>query len=186
MTRNTAADLPRHIHGGNMIKDFNTIRQLERESIRVFLEHQRSYLVGSVLDFGAGLPGTCAVPQPYRDLVEGDYVPLDVHDNPALITGPFDAVLCTQVMQYIPDPFDLLQQFHRWLKCRGGYLVMTYPTNWTEIEDTDLWRFTRTGMEFLLMTAGFTIVYHEKRAELNLGGFHLALGYGVVARARPF
>jgi predicted TPR repeat methyltransferase len=158
----------------------DTIRELERRSIRAFVAKQRGYLKGRVLDFGAGKPGTCREPQPYSDLVAGEYLPFDLGDT--MPTTPFDAVLMTQVLQYIEAPADLLCLIRGWL-VDGGHLICTYQTNWDEVEPADLWRFTRSGMEKLLRDAGFAIVAHERRAEVNLGGFRFALGHGVVARA---
>jgi SAM-dependent methyltransferase len=161
-----------------MIEQWNndSVRVLERSSIRAFMEHNRQYLRGRVLDFGAGK-------QPYRDLVQGEYVPIVQGDRwPA---GDFDCVMCNQVMQYLDRPLDFLRCFHGWLLSRQGWLVMTYPTNWDEVEDTDFWRFTKRGMEVLLLQAAeFEIISHERRAEVNLNGFKFPLGYGLVARAR--
>lgn len=155
-----------------------TIREVEHKSIRDFVEKHKQYLQGRVLDFGAGKPGTCREPQPYKDLVSGEYVPYDIGDPSP--HGMFDAALCTQVIQYLPFSFD-------WNRLQGrlrlgGHLVLTGPTNWEEVEDTDLFRFTRAGIRRLLVSAGFTILICESRAEINLGGAKFSLGYGVVAR----
>jgi SAM-dependent methyltransferase len=159
-----------------------SIRQIERESIRSFVERYSYYLCGHVLDFGCGKPGTCREPQPYRSLITGDYYGQDVGDKPITEVNFFDAIVCTQVIQYIHDPMWLLGQFKVLLKA-DGYLVMSYPTNWDEVEDTDYWRFTKAGMNLLLSANGFRTVHHERRAEVELSGFRFPLGYGVVAQA---
>lgn len=164
--------------------DFHTIRTLERLSIRAFMERHSGYLQGRVLDFGAGTPTTSNQVQPYKDLVQGEYLPVEPGDSRFHIAPPpYDAIICTQVMQYCNHPRFVISEFYKWLIERSGYLVMTYPTNWDEVEDTDLWRFTKAGMERLLIGEGFSILHHERRAEINLGGFRFPLGYGVVARA---
>ena len=67
--------------------------------------------------------------------------------------------------------------------------MLTYPTNWPEVEPEDLQRFTKAGMERLLTEAGFEIVRHERSAEvapLVAGHLHrktFCAGYGVIARA---
>lgn len=152
----------------------DTVRALERSSIRAFMEKNREYLFGKVLDFGAGK-------QPYRDLVAGDYVPFELGDRQS---GPFDAIMCNQVLQYIEWPLDQMRQFAELLRERRGHLVLTYPTNWDEVEASDYWRFTKAGMERLLQLAEFDVIKHERRAEINLNGFRFPLGYGVIARAR--
>lgn len=148
---------------------FDPIRQIERASIRVFMEAHRERLRGRVLDFGAGL-------QPYRDLVQGEYVPLEKDDH--LTLGPFDAVMFNQVSQYVWCP-GVLDEMYCNLRA-GGHLVMTYATNWDEVEETDLWRFTKAGMTVLLERAGFKITAHERRAEVAIANFKFPLGYGVV------
>lgn len=156
------------------------IRQVERASIRAFVEKHRSYLSGRVLDFGAGKPGTCLVPQPYRDLVNGQYFPYEAGDELYPTRPRFDAVLCTQVLQYIRSPSDVVGIFAEDLD-PGGHLVMTYPTCWAD-EDSDLWRFTRAGMEQIVKSARLEIVAHELRATVDFGNFKFPLGYGIVAR----
>ena len=163
------------------------IRKLERASIRAFLESRGADLTGRVLDLGCGK-------QPYRGLVEacgGLYVPYDRAEFPANVSGAdvgdvpvgsFDAVLCTQVIQYAIDPAAFLHEILLMLDDRDGALVMTYPTCWDWIEPDDLWRFTPAGMANLLTEAGFRVMHSEERAAVELGGFRFPLGYGVVAR----
>ena len=156
-------------------EDWNetSVRIIERASIRRFVHDCRDKLLGRVLDFGAG-------DQPYRNLVDGEYIPHEL-GNSFPQPESLDAILCTQVLQYVSSPQDVLWAFRTWLKPEG-HLVLTYATNWDEVEPDDLWRFTKAGMEGLLRQARFEILHHERRAEINLGGFHVPLGYGVLAR----
>ena len=195
-----------------------SLRELEAESIRAFVQQAANdgYLSGRVLDYGCGK-------QPYRDIVEaagGEYHGYDCAEFPANVSGEnvgvlgpprtYAAILCTQVLQYIPHEFFAEGNYYdahyidgpaqflaelKWLFRKDGYLVMTYPTNWPEVEPEDLHRFTKAGMERLLTEAGFEIVRHEPRAWFDpWGGFirgpsdnvppeSLAFGYGVIARA---
>lgn len=159
--------------------DATTIRVQERSSIREFVESTAHYLIGDVLDFGAGKPGTCRTPQPYRDLVHGQYFPYDIGDRPP--QPYYDSILCTQVLQYIANPIEQITEFYNLLRI-GGHLVCTYPTSWDEVEPTDLWRFTKHGMERMLIDTGFEIIDHRLRSTVELNGFHFNLGYGVVAK----
>lgn len=168
-----------------------TIRALEHDSIRRFVESCGPLFDGArVLDYGCGK-------QPYKSIVEaagGTYEPYDRKTLPANVSdadvgedprlGDWrDVILCNQIIQYVPDPVYLLRiQFKNLLR-PGGALVMTYPTCWDEVEPADLHRFTRWGMERLLKDSEFTIERHQRRAEIDLGGFKFPLGYGVVARA---
>lgn len=149
----------------------DTVRQLERSSIRSFMEENRCYLKGRVLDFGAGK-------QPYRDLVDGEYVPYEPGNK---IEPPFDAVISNQVVQYLPNPLAQIRQFRTDFLKAGGILVMTGPTNWAEVEGEDLFRFTRNGIAYLATQAGFTNIKVKSRASILLGGFELSLGWGLVA-----
>lgn len=153
---------------------YDAIRQVERASIRAFLETHREYLRGRVLDLGAG-------EQPYRDLVEGEYVPYEKGDR-NIPAGPFNAVLCTQVLQYVDAPANFLR-WGAWAGlARGGHLVLSYPTAWDEVEVADLWRFTKYGMEKVMRDIGFVLVAHERRAEVAIDNFKFPLGYGLIAR----
>lgn len=179
--------------------DNTSVRAAERASIRAFVEGCAEHLGGRVLDYGCGQ-------QPYRGIVEaagGEYLGFDNKDFPGNVSerdivdrGPgferVNAILCTQVLQYVPlygylAPVSLtlagvLDRFESELR-HGGHLILTYPTTWAEVEPVDLTRFTRAGMERLLVGAGFTILRHDERAAIVLGGFRLPLGYGVLARA---
>lgn len=94
----------------------------------------------------------------------------------------WDSILCTQVVQYLPQGFWFSRNVFHALT-RGGHLVMTYPTNWPEVEDADLHRFTKAGMEKLLKEAGFQIMRHDWRHGFQFEGVSFACGYGVIARA---
>lgn len=176
------------------------LRTIERESIRAFVQKaaDEGYLSGRVLDYGCGK-------QPYRDIVEaagGEYHGWDLTEFPANVSGEnvtpevpmgtrFDAVLCTQVLQYVPQVAGTLAAQYG----MSPILVLTYPTNWPEVEPEDLHRFTKAGMERLLTEAGFEIVLHERRATIKpalppnweVAAYgapdDFALGYGVIARA---
>jgi SAM-dependent methyltransferase len=157
----------------------------------MFLEkHGHLHLHGRVVDYGCGK-------QPYRDLIESfeaQYVPYDDPEFPASCAeeryseadwswDSFDAAVCTQVIQYVPSPSQLIIDLAILLTPRKGTLLITYPTNWDEVEGEDLQRFTAAGIERLLKREGFIILEHERRAEVDCGGFRFPLGGGVVARA---
>lgn len=138
------------------------------------MEENSNYLVGKVLDFGAGN-------QPYRDLVKGEYCPFDVAYSDSLLEPPYDVIMCNQVLEYVPDPRAVIRDFYLMLKSQGT-LVMTYPTLWEEVEPNDYWRFTKSGIEKLLGDNAFIIVKHELRCQLEFEDFNLAIGYGMVAK----
>lgn len=62
-------------------------------------------------------------------IIEGKYGPLDyVSDISAIpeTTGSFDAILCTEVLEHVPDPLAAISEFARLLK-PGGQLFLTAP-----------------------------------------------------------
>lgn len=169
------------------------LRSLERDSIREFLtDNLPPSPGGRLLDHGAG---TC----PYRDVAVAAgyrYHPYDRKDFPANVSGedigpdeepyevllePWDAIVCTQVIQYVSEPFELLSDFRYALK-PDGILLLTGPTCWPEVEDTDLWRFTRAGIRLLASEAGFDILRLDIRAVVDAAGESFPLGYGLVAK----
>jgi hypothetical protein len=170
------------------------LRQKEAESIRAFVQSAASdgLLSGRVLDYGCGQ-------QPYRDIVEkagGEYVGYDRVEFPGNVSAQdvgfvgeanwlwqFSAVLCTQVVQYVPDVPALLESFRLALEDAHGHLVLTYPTNWPEVEPVDLHRFTKLGMTRLVEEAGFEIVRHDWRHGFYHDGLPFTAGYGIVASA---
>jgi 2-polyprenyl-3-methyl-5-hydroxy-6-metoxy-1,4-benzoquinol methylase len=166
------------------------IRDIERDSIREFLEqNSRIFRGATVLDYGCGHG-------PYRELVTdagGHWNGYDRPDLPAAVSQVqsdpdlpnghlYDAIVCTQVIQYVDDPLSLLAGFYASLR-EGGHLVMTGPTNWAVVEPEDLWRFTRAGIRRLLEAAGFHIEVLVDRATIELDGFRMPVGWGTVAVA---
>lgn len=140
-----------------------------------------------VLDFGCGL-------QPHREIIEaagGDWTgynrsvfpganaPDEGPDDP--LTEKWDIIVCAQMLQYVPDVPQLLADFRAALN-PDGILVLTYATNWPEVENTDLWRFTKSGMEHLLGQVGFKVLKHKQLGSVPFGDHeNQAHGYGVTA-----
>lgn len=177
----------REARGADPAVNGDELRDLERASIRAFVESCADDLGGAVLDLGCGR-------EPYRQVIEaagGTYTPFDRARFPGNVSGEdigaelhigdaeiFDAVLSTQVVQYVDSPVRWLAKIQGLLKV-GGVLVLTGPTNWPVVEDTDLWRFTPAGARRLLHDIGFDVVRVEPRAVAD--GW--LLGWGAVARA---
>jgi SAM-dependent methyltransferase len=77
--------------------------------------------------------------------------------------GSFDAVVLTQVLEHVPEPGRVLRELHRIL-APGGRLFLTAPLAW-ELHELphDYYRFTQSGLEHLLTSAGFAAVEIEAR-----------------------
>jgi SAM-dependent methyltransferase len=126
-----------------------------------------------VADVGAGRA-------PYRELFgHVDYVTIDwansLHADAFDVVAPahdipepdasFDAVLCTQVLEHVPDPAAVLAELHRLLR-PGGTLYLSVPFAWEQHElPYDFFRYTQPVLERLLASAGFSSVVVVPRGD---------------------
>lgn len=167
---------------------------MEQATIRQFVSDHSDLLTGRVLDYGCGT-------QPYSEFVQGTYFPYDRVSLPGSVAtqdygedaplfvrhaeewkGRWEAILCTQVLQYVDHPQTLVNQFHDAL-VTGGHLVMTGPINWPVVEAEDLWRFTLNGAMRLMERAGFLDTFGRERHSITALGETYQLGWGVVGQA---
>jgi SAM-dependent methyltransferase len=75
----------------------------------------------------------------------------------------FDAILCTEVLEHVPEPKSVLIEFNRVLKNNGHLFVTTpfiYPLH---MEPYDFFRYTPYAFKNLLKEAGFEIVFITSR-----------------------
>jgi SAM-dependent methyltransferase len=159
------------------LREFVSEMPWERESIAAFVaEAARALPPGArVLDVGAG-------DAPYRELFEHvDYRTSDWEASPhegarradvigsadtlPLPDAELDAVLCTQVLEHVPEPAPVLAELHRILR-PGGRLYLTVPLVW-ELHELphDYYRYTQPALEHLLAGAGFTGVDVQPRTD---------------------
>jgi SAM-dependent methyltransferase len=109
-----------------------------------------------VLDIGGRI-------QPYRPLIAGGqarYVAVDLQPTPLvnvvanaehlpLASQSFDLVLCTQMLEYAPEPRQVILEIHRVLK-PSGFLLLSVPSAFPRDADEDRWRFLPAGIRQLL------------------------------------
>lgn len=157
------------------------VRMMVNSAIRRFVGEHRELMNNVVLDYGAGKPGSCRVPQPFRHLITAaSYHPWEPGDDPPAV-GVYSAILCTQVLQNVFDLPSLFRQFAGYLR-PGGHLVVTYPVAWQEIEN-ELWRITKHGAWALCHQANLAVLVNEEIATLQIDGtMPLSLVNGLVAR----
>jgi SAM-dependent methyltransferase len=144
---------------------------LQAGSIWRDLKPELAKTSGVVLDVGCGA-------QVYRDLLSSaaTYKGIDTDEAKAhfgyetpdtayfegdqwpVADGSVDCVLCTEVLEHIPDSLLFLRRTQRCLR-PGGRLLLTVPfaARWHFIPH-DYWRFTPSGLGRLLVLAGFTDV----------------------------
>jgi ubiquinone/menaquinone biosynthesis C-methylase UbiE len=82
----------------------------------------------------------------------------------------FDAILCTEVLEHIPDPIAAIKEFHRLLK-PGGELILTAPfASLTHFAPYHYYTgFNRYFYEYFLPSIGFIIT--EITANGNYSGY---------------
>ena len=120
----------------------------------LYAEHVR----GRVLDAGAGRQAYRALIEPHAERYES--LDLDNADHVGdllaipLLDGAFDTVVCTQVIQHVPDPGLALREIARVLR-PGGRLILSAPhLVWLHNEPHDYFRFTVHGLRRLIEEAG--------------------------------
>jgi len=154
----------------------STNLSLRRRLAAVFEQHVR----GRTLDAGAGR-------QAYRRLIEPlseSYESLDVEDFDgrtdhvadlqamSLSGATFDTVVCTQVLQHVPEPGAALREIARVLR-PGGHAILSVPhLVWLHNEPYDYYRFTCYGLRHLIEKAGLRPVSVEP-----VGGLICFLAY---------
>lgn len=130
-----------------------------------------------VLDVGAG-------PGPYRPLLAhcvykahdfgqepdtlGRYTPLDYVSDILAIPAPdasFDAVLCTEVLEHVPDPAGAVREMARLLRPEGRLMLSAPLGSLLHQEPYHFYGgFTPYWYERFLAEAGFTDIHIERNA----------------------
>jgi len=89
-----------------------------------------------------------------------DYTGLDAVSNLTCLpfgNAMFDAVLCTQVLEHVPEPLQVLQEIYRVLK-PGGQLFLSAPQSWQQHQKPyDYFRYTSFGLRYLFEKSGFHV-----------------------------
>lgn len=137
-------------------------------------------LKGRLLDVGCGR-------RPYAELAIGvqEYVGLDMPTtmhgtNRVDVLGSavslpfdncvFDSLVCTEVLEHVPEPALALQEFVRVMR-PGGVMVLTVPlSEQLHEEPHDYYRFTRHSLQHLLQQCGLRIqtIYERGGAWLEI------------------
>jgi SAM-dependent methyltransferase len=143
-----------------------------------------------VLDVGGRI-------QPYRSLMTGrirSYVAIDLQWTPLvgiiakaeqipLPSERFDLVLCTQVLEYVPQPAAAIAEFLRVLK-PGASLILTAPSVGLQDHAEEYWRFLPPALAGLL--GGFRESEICPEGSSVVGFFRMMNGCVDVFARRPW
>jgi len=89
-----------------------------------------------------------------------DYSQLDIIGDLAhlpLVDEAFDAVICTQVLEHVPEPWLVIKELNRVLRV-GGHLFVSAPQWWFQHQKPyDYYRYTSFGLRYLFEQNGFEV-----------------------------
>lgn len=134
---------------------------------RALIPRLRDHASGKFLDAGCGaMPFKASV----RDLVD-EYQSIDIErkvpdvdfigdlqDMKALAADSFDVVLCTEVLEHVPQPQKTIAEVWRVLKPQGKFILSVPHLSRLHEEPFDYYRFTKHGLQFLLEQNDFAIL----------------------------
>jgi SAM-dependent methyltransferase len=121
-------------------------------------------LEGLVLDLGGEKERRGSFRLPQRDQLWWLCINIDRLESPEILAtvahvplrnGCADVVVCTEVLEHVPDPFPVICESYRLLRC-GGLVIISMPFLYhVHADPYDYQRYTATKLAKLLMEAGF-------------------------------
>lgn len=111
-----------------------------------------------------------------QDIKQNESKTIDyVGDLETIKSAAFDYILCTQVLEHLPDPHKAFREFKRILKPGGKLLLTTNFIYQIHMEPNDYFRFTEHGLRYLGKANGLSV--EELRPQ---GGIFGVLAYIIV------
>jgi len=91
---------------------------------------------------------------PWASRTQLSFPDFDLCDPPAELPGPFDLVICEQVLEHVVNPLKAVATLRELCKPDGHVFVSTPFLVRLHSHPGDYWRFTPDGMEVLLRSQG--------------------------------
>jgi len=91
---------------------------------------------------------------PWGRRIQLDFPEFDLCDPPEDLPGPFDLVICEQVLEHVPDPLAAVRTLRRLCRPKGHVYVSTPFLVRLHYDPGDYWRFTPDGLALLLRSQG--------------------------------
>lgn len=124
---------------------------------------------GRMLDVGCGAKPYSSLFSPLVEEYIGIDLPstshgvnqIDVYANAMALplkSNSFDTVLCSEVLEHVPEPQCLVHELWRVLKINGFLLLSTPQNYWVHEAPNDFYRFTRYGLIHLMQAAEFQVI----------------------------
>ncbi len=151
-----------------------------------YLSEASKFARGEMLDVGCGK-------MPYKAIFMprvSKYIGIDKYNRDAdikkdflkatIFDKSFDTVLCTQVLEHIPEPQKFLEKINKVLK-KNGVLILTVPfTGHLHEVPRDYYRYTKYGLRYMLKNANFRIVYIKAE-----GNWITSIGQEIISYIEP-
>ena len=143
------------------------------QQTRDLIKYALKYVGGRTLDLGAGkakykhiiTQASCEYITSDKFAGENVDVVCDI-ERTAFDDDYFDTVICTQVLEHLPNPWAAIQEMERILK-PGGIAIVTVPFIGAYHEDPkDYFRYSPVGLEVIFYANNFETVekgYYGKR-----------------------
>ncbi|NUM47374.1 MAG: class I SAM-dependent methyltransferase, partial [Anaerolineales bacterium] len=155
-------------------------KSVSRAYVEKFIETNKSLITGDILEIGRNVYKCVVLPENIVSYSCLDIAPFpdidivaDIQNMKNVESDKFDTIICTQVLEHVPNPFSAVDELYRILR-PGGRLFITVPfLNNYHMEPDDYWRFTEYALAFLLKnflhctTASYGSTYHHIMATLG-------------------
>jgi SAM-dependent methyltransferase len=174
-------------------------KSMSRYYVEEFIQSNRNEISGDIIEIGRNIYRS-VIPQEnintYRclDLEEFPDVDIvaDIQHMPQVQDKSFDTIICTQVLEHVPNPFLAINEIYRVLK-PGGTLFLTVPfLNNLHMEPHDYWRFTEYSICVLLNSFADTKIinygstYYYILATMGLSSLEVDMSLRTADSEREF